>query len=75
MGRLTFALFAFVCLAVLYQSQAKPLDSGKLLAELLDLERREGGEGETHVDGEGSPRQDGNTGEIFIAVLSISVIY
>ena len=30
MGRLTFALFAFVCLAVLYQSQAKSWARGKL---------------------------------------------
>ena len=69
MGRLTFALF--VCLAVLYQSQAKQWDSGKLLEDLLDLEQRDGGE----VDGDnGSPGQDGQGGEILIAVLTIQYI-
>ena len=56
MGRLTSLLFAFVCLVYWYQSQARQLDSGKLLAELLDLEQRRGGE----VDGDnGSPGQEG----------------
>ena len=68
MGRLTSALFAFVCIVVLYQSQARQWDAGKLLAELLDLEQR--GDGE--VDGDnGSPGEEFKGGEIFIAVLTI----
>ena len=68
MRRHTSALFAFVCLVVLYQSQARQWDSGKLLAELLDLEQRGGGE---VVGDNGSPGQEGKGGEIFIAVLTI----
>ena len=64
MGRLTFVLFAFVCLTVLYQSQAKPSlwKSGKLLAEIRDLERSlykrrpEGHPGDSG-QGQGPPRQ------------------